>query len=136
MTNQSEIVIAGGQESMTNAHHTINVRNGLKMGDGKLKDSMIIDGLWCAMNDYHMGTTAENISEKYNISKQDQDEFATLSQNKAEEAQKNKFESEILNVPVDRKKKPLTLKTTNFQDMALHWKKSVHLNQSLKKMEL
>ena len=88
MTNQSEIVIAGGQESMTNAHHTINVRNGLKMGDGKLKDSMIIDGLWCAMNDYHMGTTAENISEKYNISKQDQDEFATLSQNKAEEAQK------------------------------------------------
>ena len=63
MTNQSEIVIAGGQESMTNAHHTINVRNGLKMGDGKLKDSMIIDGLWCAMNDYHMGTTAENISE-------------------------------------------------------------------------
>ena len=88
MTNQSEIVIAGGQESMTNAHHTINVRNGLKMGDGKLKDSMIIDGLWCAMNDYHMGTTAENISEKYNISKQDQDEFATLSQNKAEDAQK------------------------------------------------
>ena len=58
------------------------------MGDGKIKDSMIIDGLWCAMNDYHMGTTAENISEKYNISKQDQDEFATLSQNKAEEAQK------------------------------------------------
>ena len=90
MTNQSEIVIAGGQESMTNAHHTINVRNGLKMGDGKLKDSMIIDGLWCAMNDYHMGTTAENISEKYNITKQDQDEFATLSQNKAEEAQKKK----------------------------------------------
>ena len=121
MTNQSEIVIAGGQESMTNAHHTINVRNGLKMGDGKLKDSMIIDGLWCAMNDYHMGTTAENISEKYNISKQDQDEFATLSQNKAEEAQKkNKFESEILNVPVKQKKKPLTSKTTNFQDMALH----------------
>ena len=91
LTNQSEIVIAGGQESMTNAHHTINVRNGLKMGDGKLKDSMIIDGLWCAMNDYHMGTTAENISEKYNISKQDQDEFATLSQNKAEEAQKTRL---------------------------------------------
>jgi acetyl-CoA C-acetyltransferase len=112
MTNQSEIVIAGGQESMTNAHHTINVRNGLKMGDGKLKDSMIIDGLWCAMNDYHMGTTAENISEKYNISKQDQDEFATLSQNKAEEAQKkNKFESEILSVSVKQKKE-----TVDFND--------------------
>ena len=115
MTNQSEIVIAGGQESMTNAHHTINVRNGLKMGDGKLKDSMIIDGLWCAMNDYHMGTTAENISEKYNISKQDQDEFATLSQNKAEEAQKkNKFESEILSVSVKQKKETVDFKNDEF----------------------
>ena len=115
MTNQSEIVIAGGQESMTNAHHTINVRNGLKMGDGKLKDSMIIDGLWCAMNDYHMGTTAENISEKYNISKQDQDEFATLSQNKAEEAQKkNKFESEILNVSVKQKKETVDFNNDEF----------------------
>jgi acetyl-CoA C-acetyltransferase len=115
MTNQSNIVIAGGQESMTNAHHTINVRNGLKMGDGKLKDSMIIDGLWCAMNDYHMGTTAENISEQYNISKQDQDEFATLSQNKAEEAQKkNKFESEILNVTVRQKKETIDFKNDEF----------------------
>ena len=115
MTNQSEVVIAGGQESMTNAHHTINVRNGLKMGDGKLKDSMIIDGLWCAMNDYHMGTTAENISEKYNISKHDQDEFATLSQNKAEEAQKkNKFESEILSVPVAQKKETIDFKNDEF----------------------
>ncbi|MAI60476.1 MAG: acetyl-CoA C-acyltransferase [Rickettsiales bacterium] len=115
MTNQSEIVIAGGQESMTNAHHTINVRNGLKMGDGKLKDSMIIDGLWCAMNDYHMGTTAENISEKYNISKQDQDEFATLSQNKAEEAQKkNKFESEILSVSVKQKKETVDFNNDEF----------------------
>ena len=115
MTNQSKIVIAGGQESMTNAHHTINVRNGLKMGDGKLKDSMIIDGLWCAMNDYHMGTTAENISEKYNISKQDQDEFATLSQNKAEEAQKkNKFDSEILSVPVAQKKETIDFKNDEF----------------------
>ena len=61
LTNQSNIIIAGGQESMSNAHHTINLRNGLKMGDGNIKDSMIVDGLWCAMNDYHMGTTAENI---------------------------------------------------------------------------
>ena len=115
MTNQSQVVIAGGQESMTNAHHTINVRNGLKMGDGKLKDSMIIDGLWCAMNDYHMGTTAENISEKYNISKQDQDKFATLSQNKAEEAQKkNKFESEILSVAVKQKKETVDFNNDEF----------------------
>ena len=115
MTNQSEIVIAGGQESMTNAHHSINVRNGIKMGDGKLKDSMIIDGLWCAMNDYHMGTTAENISEKYNISKHDQDEFAALSQNKTEEAQKkNKFESEILSVPIKQKKEIIDFKIDEF----------------------
>ena len=115
MTNQSEIVIAGGQESMTNAHHSINVRNGIKMGDGKLKDSMIIDGLWCAMNDYHMGTTAENISEKYNISKHDQDQFATLSQNKTEEAQKkNKFESEILSVPIKQKKEIIDFKIDEF----------------------
>ena len=115
MTNQSDIVIAGGQESMTNAHHTINVRNGLKMGDGKLKDSMIIDGLWCAMNDYHMGTTAENISEKYKITKQDQDEFATLSQNKAEEAQKkNKFDNEILSVSVKQKKETVDFNSDEF----------------------
>ena len=115
MTNQSNIVIAGGQESMTNAHHTINVRNGLKMGDGKLKDSMIVDGLWCAMKDYHMGTTAENISEKYNISKQEQDEFSTLSQNKAEEAQKkNKFESEILSVDVKQKKEIVNFNNDEF----------------------
>ena len=115
MTNQSNIVIAGGQESMTNAHHTINVRNGLKMGDGKLKDSMIVDGLWCAMNDYHMGTTAENISERYNISKKEQDEFSTLSQNKAEEAQKkNKFESEILSVAVKHKKETINFNNDEF----------------------
>ncbi len=115
MTNQSDIVIAGGQESMSNAHHTINVRNGLKMGDGKLKDSMIIDGLWCAMNDYHMGTTAENISEKYLISKQDQDEFATLSQNKTEEAQKkNRFDSEIFSVSVKQKKETVDFTNDEF----------------------
>ena len=91
MTDQSKVVIAGGQESMSNAHHSINLRNGLKMGDGKLKDSMIIDGLWCAMNDYHMGTTAENIAEKYNLTKDDQDKFAVSSQKKAENAQKERF---------------------------------------------
>ena len=108
-SGQSEIIIAGGQESMTNAHHTINVRNGLKMGDGKLKDSMIIDGLWCAMNGYHMGTTAENIAKKFDISKKDQDEFATMSQNKAENAQKNGyFENEIFPITVKTKKEEIS----------------------------
>ena len=105
LSGQSEIVIAGGQESMTNAHHTINIRNGIKMGDGKIKDSMIIDGLWCAMNNYHMGTTAENIAQKFEISKKEQDEFATESQNKAEKAQNNNyFKSELCPITVKNKK--------------------------------
>ena len=112
---QNKIIVSGGQESMTNAHHTINVRNGLKMGDGKLKDSMIVDGLWCAMNKYHMGTTAENIANKFNISKKEQDEFATQSQNKAEAAQKNKhFHKEICPVVIKNKKGEITFDTDEF----------------------
>ncbi len=115
ISGQSEIVIAGGQESMTNAHHTINVRNGLKMGDGKLKDSMIVDGLWCAMNNYHMGTTAENIAKKFDISKQEQDEFATKSQNKAESAQKNgNFKNEICPVDIKVKKETISFSEDEF----------------------
>jgi len=115
MTHQSNIVVAGGQESMSNAHHTINIRNGLKMGDGKIKDSMIIDGLWCAMNDYHMGTTAENIAEKFKISKDEQDKFATESQNKAENAQKNNFfDKEIQEVTIKSKKEEITFSNDEF----------------------
>ncbi len=115
LTNQSSIIIAGGQESMSNAHHTINIRNGLKMGDGKIKDSMIIDGLWCAMNDYHMGTTAENIAEKFGISKDEQDQFATNSQNKAENAQKNNhFTNEIVPIPIKIKKEEVNFADDEF----------------------
>jgi len=115
LTNQSNIVVAGGQESMSNAHHTINLRNGLKMGDGNIKDSMIVDGLWCAMNDYHMGTTAENIAEKYNISKDDQDQFATESQNKTENAQKNNhFNNEIIPIEIKSKKETIKFNSDEF----------------------
>ena len=115
LTNQSNIVVAGGQESMSNAHHTINLRNGLKMGDGNIKDSMIVDGLWCAMNDYHMGTTAENIAEKYNISKDDQDQFATESQNKTENAQKNnRFNNEIIPIEIKSKKETIEFNSDEF----------------------
>ena len=115
MSGQCEVVIAGGQESMTNAHHTINVRNGLKMGDGKLKDSMIVDGLWCAMNKYHMGTTAENIAQKFDISKKEQDEFATKSQNKAESAQKNgNFINEICPINIKVKKESISFSEDEF----------------------
>ena len=115
LTNQSNVVVAGGQESMSNAHHTINLRNGLKMGDGNIKDSMIVDGLWCAMNDYHMGTTAENIAEKYNISKEDQDQFATESQNKTENAQKNNhFNNEIIPIEIKSKKETIEFNSDEF----------------------
>tara|TARA_A100001035_G_scaffold66587_1_gene50883 strand:- start:220 stop:1395 length:1176 start_codon:yes stop_codon:yes gene_type:complete len=115
LTNQSNVVVAGGQESMSNAHHTINLRNGLKMGDGNIKDSMIVDGLWCAMNDYHMGTTAENIAEKYNISKDDQDQFATESQNKTENAQKNNhFNNEIIPIEIKSKKETIEFNSDEF----------------------
>ena len=115
LTNQSNVVVAGGQESMSNAHHTINLRNGLKMGDGNIKDSMIVDGLWCAMNDYHMGTTAENIAEKYNISKDDQDQFATESQNKTENAQKNNhFNNEIIPIEIKSKKETIKFNSDEF----------------------
>ena len=115
LSGQSEIVIAGGQESMSNAHHTINIRNGLKMGDGKIKDSMIVDGLWCAMNNYHMGTTAENIAKKFNISKEEQDKFATHSQNKAENAQKNNFfKNEITPISIQSKKEEILFETDEF----------------------
>ena len=115
LSGQSEIVIAGGQESMSNAHHTINIRNGLKMGDGKIKDSMIVDGLWCAMNNYHMGTTAENIAKKFNISKDEQDKFATNSQNKAENAQKNDhFKNEITSVKITSKKEEILFDADEF----------------------
>ena len=115
LSGQSEIVIAGGQESMSNSHHTANIRNGIKMGDGSLKDSMIVDGLWCAMNDYHMGTTAENIAEKYKISKEEQDLFSVASQNKAENAQKEGyFKNEICPVKIKVKKDEISFDVDEF----------------------
>ena len=93
------IMIAGGQESMSNSPHYIHVRDGIKMGDGKIKDSMVMDGLWDIYNQYHMGITAENVAEQFNISRKQQDEFAALSQKKTHRAiVANKFKDEI--VPV------------------------------------
>ena len=93
------IMIAGGQESMSNSPHYIHVRDGIKMGDEKIKDSMVMDGLWDIYNQYHMGITAENVAEQFNISRKQQDEFAALSQKKTHGAiVANKFKDEI--VPV------------------------------------
>ncbi len=96
MTGETDIVVAGGQENMSLAPHVANLRSGTKMGDLKYIDSMIKDGLWDAFNGYHMGITAENVAQKYSITREQQDEFAAASQNKAEAAQRaGKFKDEI-----------------------------------------
>jgi acetyl-CoA C-acetyltransferase len=101
----NNIVVAGGQENMSMAPHCANLRNGHKMGDMKFIDTMIKDGLWDAFNGYHMGQTAENVAEKWQISRQDQDEFAAASQNKAEAAQKaGRFDDEIVAFTVKGRK--------------------------------
>jgi acetyl-CoA C-acetyltransferase len=102
----ADIVIAGGQENMTAAPHVLpGSRDGFRMGDAKLIDSMIVDGLWDVYNQYHMGVTAENVAKQYGISRAQQDEFAVASQNKAEAAQKaGKFRDEIIPVPIPQRK--------------------------------
>jgi len=102
----ADIVIAGGQENMSASPHVLNnSRDGFRMGDAKLVDTMIVDGLWDVYNQYHMGTTAENVAKKFGISRQEQDEFAMASQNKAEAAQKaGKFKDEILPIDIPQKK--------------------------------
>ncbi|PRX37306.1 acetyl-CoA C-acetyltransferase [Meinhardsimonia xiamenensis] len=101
----AEIVAAGGQESMSLSPHVAHLRKGQKMGDMQFIDSMIRDGLWDAFNGYHMGQTAENLAEKYQITREMQDEFAAASQNKAEAAQKaGKFDEEIVPVTVKTRK--------------------------------
>jgi acetyl-CoA C-acetyltransferase len=104
----SSIVVAGGQENMSASPHVLNnSREGIRMGDGKLVDTMIVDGLWDVFNQYHMGVTAENVARKFDISRGQQDEFALQSQLKAEAAQKaGKFKDEIIPVEIASKKGP------------------------------
>ena len=104
-SGDGNVILAGGQESMSNSPHYMNIRKGIKMGDGNMKDSMIIDGLWDAYNQYHMGITAENVAEKFQIRREEQDSFAAASQRKAVEAIKeNKFVDEIVPVKVKVKR--------------------------------
>ncbi len=111
----ADIVVAGGQENMSLAPHSTLMRPGVKMGDAKLVDTMIKDGLWCAFNDYHMGTTAENIASEYNISREEQDEFAAWSQNKAESARKSgRFQDEIAPVLLKSRKGEIIMDTDEF----------------------
>jgi acetyl-CoA C-acetyltransferase len=101
----ADVVVAGGQESMSLSAHAMHLRTGTKMGDTQMIDTMIRDGLWCAFNGYHMGTTAENVAEKWQITREEQDAFACASQNKAEAAQNDgKFDAEIAPVTVKSRK--------------------------------
>lgn len=101
----SNIVVAGGQESMSQAPHAMHLRGGTKMGSAEMVDTMIKDGLWDAFHGYHMGTTAENVAQKWQITREEQDKFALASQNKAEAAQKaGKFKDEIAPVTIKGRK--------------------------------
>ena len=107
---EANVVVAGGQESMSQAPHASQMRNGTKMGDVKLVDTMIKDGLWCSLMGYHMGNTAENVAEKWQITRDEQDEFAAGSQQKAEAAQNaGKFADEIAPVTVKTRKDEIVI---------------------------
>ena len=112
----ADIVIAGGQENMSAAPHVLpGSREGFRLGDAKLQDSMIVDGLWDVYNNYHMGVTAENVARQYDISRREQDEFAANSQQKAEAAQKaGRFRDEIVPVDIVSKKATVRFETDEY----------------------
>ncbi len=117
MLGDADVILAGGTESMTNAPYLLDkARNGYRMGNGQIIDSMIYDGLTDVFNQYHMGVTAENIAEQWKISREEQDEFALKSQQKAEAAQKaGRFDSEIVPIDIPQKKgDPIQFKTDEF----------------------
>jgi acetyl-CoA C-acetyltransferase len=115
LNGDSDVVVAGGQESMSQAPHAQHLRNGVKMGSLELVDTMIKDGLWDAFNGYHMGNTAENVAKQYQITRSQQDEFAVTSQNKAEAAQKaGKFKDEIAPVTIKGRKGDTVVDTDEY----------------------
>lgn len=115
LAGDSEIVVAGGQESMTNAVHALYLRSGTKMGNATMEDTMIKDGLWDAFNDYHMGITAENVAQHYQITREDQDQFALGSQQKALAAiEGGRFKDEITPVKITVKKEEKLFDTDEY----------------------
>ena len=117
IAGDAEVVVAGGMENMSQAPYLLkNARDGFKMGDQKLVDSMISDGLWCAFNDYHMGVTAENLCSKYEIGREEQDEFSASSQEKAVRAiEEGKFKDEIVPIEIpQRKGEPVVFDTDEY----------------------
>ena len=133
-SGDGKVIIAGGQESMSNSPHYINIRKGIKMGDGKLKDSMIIDGLWDVYNQYHMGITAENVAEKFQIRREEQDSFAAASQRKTAEAIKGKkFVNEIVPVKVKVRKEEVEFKQDEYPKADSTVEKLAKLRPAFKK---
>jgi acetyl-CoA C-acetyltransferase len=115
LAGSARIVIAGGQESMSQSPHAMHLRDGVKFGNVEMLDTMIRDGLWDAFNDYHMGITAENIAAQYQITRTDQDAFAATSQNRAEAAIKaGKFKAEIVPVTIKKKKEEVVVEADEF----------------------
>jgi acetyl-CoA C-acetyltransferase len=114
-SGDASIIVAGGMESMSMAPHAVHMRNGTKMGNAELIDTMIKDGLWDAFNNYHMGTTAENVAKKFSITREMQDQFAVGSQNKAEAAIKaGKFKDEIIPITIKERKGDVTVEQDEF----------------------
>jgi acetyl-CoA C-acetyltransferase len=114
-TGDATIIVAGGQESMSRSMHAAHMREGTKMGDVKFIDTMVKDGLWDAFNNYHMGTTAENVAKQWQITRAEQDAFAAASQNKAEAARKaGKFKDEIAPVTIKTKKGDIVVDTDEY----------------------
>ncbi|CAH2214238.1 acetyl-CoA C-acetyltransferase [Tepidibacter aestuarii] len=136
LSGDNDIVVVGGVENMSKSPYLLeNARWGYRMGDGNLKDVMIKDGLWDAFNDYHMGITAENLAEKYSITREEQDEFAVKSQNKAEKAQLDgKFDDEIVPVVIpQRKKDPIVFDKDEFIKYGSKLEKLQKLRPAFKK---
>jgi len=135
-SHEAKLIIAGGTESMSNAPYALkNARFGYKMGNGELIDTMIYDGLWDIFNNYHMGITAENLAEKYKISREEQDDFAVKSQNKAEKAIKEgKFKDEIVPIEIPQKKgEPIKFDTDEYPKFGTTLEKLSKLKPAFKK---
>ncbi len=133
-SGDAQIVVAGGQENMSMAPHFLHMRDGVKMGDATLCDTMIRDGLWDIFNDYHMGITAENIAQKYGFSREAQDEFAAFSQQKTERAvSEGKFAAEILPVSVKTRKKEIVIDKDEFPRAGVTAEKLSQLRPAFKK---
>ncbi|WP_449620305.1 acetyl-CoA C-acetyltransferase [Robertmurraya sp. Marseille-Q9965] len=136
IAGDADIVVAGGMESMSQAPYLLkNARDGFRMGDQKLIDSMISDGLWCAFNDYHMGITAENLADQYEITREEQDEFSAWSQEKAQAAiEQGKFKDEIVPVAIpQRKGEPIVFDTDEYPKKGTTAEKLATLRPAFKK---